>query len=66
MTLTTGILVAKFQTIANAGSISHDMGDVILFIDTLEEVRLWADGEDGDILPTVRFRIDRYTGRLQK
>ncbi len=38
---------------ANAGSIHHHVGNVVLFMDSMKKVGHWSLGEDTDILSTV-------------
>lgn len=38
---------------ANAGGVSHGVGDVVLFVDPVEEMSHGAAGENGHILTAV-------------
>jgi len=49
--LTTSI--AKFETRSDAGCITHQMSDVVLFIDALEHVSLGSDGENAYIISSM-------------
>lgn len=47
----------------NAGSISHHMGDVVLLVDAMQQVRHGALGEDCYVLSTVGLLVQGH-GRL--
>lgn len=42
-----------------AGSVSHDVGNVVLLLDPVEKVRHGTFGEDGNIIDAVGLRIKR-------
>lgn len=45
--------------LADAGRVGHHVGDVVLLVDPVEEVSHGALGEDGHVLPSVRFHPQR-------
>lgn len=46
---------AVARVLANAGGIGHDVGDVVLLMDSVEEVRHGTLGEDGHVFPSMRL-----------
>lgn len=58
------LAVAKLESRPDAGCVAHHVGDVVLLVDTLEQVGLRPDGEDADVVATVTFRSERHGGGL--
>ncbi len=45
--------VAELDTGTNTSCVAHDVGDVVLFVDTLEEMGLRSTSKDGHIVTTM-------------
>ena len=56
--------VAEFGTGSDASGVAHDVSDVVLLVDTLEQVSLRAVGEDTHIISAVSFGCQRHSGWL--
>ena len=58
--------VAVFDAGTDTGGVADHVSDVVLFVDTLEQVRLRPDGEDGNVVASVRLAPGRHRRRLQE
>ena len=57
-------LRTEFQSWADASGITHYVSDVILFVNSLEEVSLRTIGVDTHVITTVSLRGQWHCGRL--
>ena len=58
--------IAKFDSRTNASGVSHNMSNVILLVNTLEEMSLWTESKNSDVVTAVRLRCQRHQRRLQE
>jgi hypothetical protein len=58
--------VTEFDSRTHASGVSHDVSDVILFVNTLEEMSLWPKSKNSDVIATVRLGCKRNQRRLQE
>lgn len=54
---------AVVSVLPDAGGVGHDVGDVVLLVDAVQEVSHGALGEDGHVFPAVRLH-PQGDGRL--
>ena len=52
------MLSTQLPVLANTRGVRHGVRDVVLLVDTVEEMRLGSGGIDGHVLPSVGLMLE--------